>query len=125
MDWVTVIGYLATLCSVTAFTPQAWKIIKTRDTSSISALMYGINVLGFALWLTYGVLKKDWALIITNVLILALSAFILAMILLPHAKKDAIADALDPASSSDEPSVRRARMAGPEADGRDDGHRNL
>ncbi|TIM62423.1 MAG: hypothetical protein E5Y60_27290, partial [Mesorhizobium sp.] len=77
MDWITVTGYLAALCSVTAFTPQAWKIIKTRDTSSISALMYGINVLGFALWLTYGILRNDWALIITNVLILALSAFIL------------------------------------------------
>ncbi|MER8831168.1 SemiSWEET transporter [Mesorhizobium sp. M0938] len=125
MDWVTVVGYLAALCSVTAFTPQAWKIIKTRDTSSISALMYGTNVLGFALWLTYGILKNDWALIITNVLILALSAFILTMTLLPRAKKDAVADALDPASSSTEQSVGRARIADPETGGRNDAHRNL
>ncbi|RWI85459.1 MAG: hypothetical protein E5Y61_00065 [Mesorhizobium sp.] len=113
MDWITVTGYLAALCSVTAFTPQAWKIIKTRDTSSISALMYGINVLGFALWLTYGILRNDWALIITNVLILALSAFILLMTILPRAKKDAVANALDPAPSSTQRSVGPTALVDP------------
>jgi uncharacterized protein with PQ loop repeat len=51
METVTIIGYLAALCSMTSFTPQAWKIIKTRSTSGISALMYAITVLGFAFWL--------------------------------------------------------------------------
>ncbi|MER8401443.1 SemiSWEET transporter [Mesorhizobium sp. M1348] len=125
MDWVTVIGYLAALCSVTAFAPQAWKIIKTRDTSSISTLMYGINVLGFALWLTYGILKNEWALIITNVLILALSAFILVMTLLPRAKKDAVADALDPAAPRAERSVGQARLVDPKTNRSKDARRNL
>ena len=104
MDWATIIGYLATLCSVTSYTPQAWKIIKTRDTSSISAPMYAINVLGFSLWLAFGILRDEWSLIITNVLILALSVFILVMTLLPRAKKNAVADALDPAASGNKPS---------------------
>ncbi|WP_348625771.1 PQ-loop domain-containing transporter [Mesorhizobium sp. LNHC209A00] len=30
METVTIVGYLAALCSITSFTPQAWKIIKTR-----------------------------------------------------------------------------------------------
>lgn len=90
------IGYLAALCSVTAFAPQAWKIVRTRDTGSISAPMYAINLVGYGLWLAFGLLKNEWALIITNVLILALSAFILVMTLLPRTKRNAVADALDP-----------------------------
>ncbi|MER9438939.1 SemiSWEET transporter [Mesorhizobium sp. M0618] len=113
MDWVTVIGYFAALCSMTSFTPQVWKIIKTRDTSSISAPMYGIYVLGLAFWLIFGILKNEWPLIITNGVCLVLSAFILVMTLLPRAKKDAVADVLDPATSSTERSVGRSRLADP------------
>ncbi|MER8430083.1 SemiSWEET family sugar transporter [Mesorhizobium caraganae] len=44
MQTLTLIGYFATVCSKTSFTPQAWKIVKTRDTSGISAPMYAITV---------------------------------------------------------------------------------
>lgn len=96
MDATTIVGYLATLCSMTSFTPQAWKIIKTRETEGISARMYGVTVVGFALWLTFGLLKGEWPIIITNAVCLALAAFILAMRLLPKPRKDAVANALDP-----------------------------
>ncbi|RVD63240.1 SemiSWEET transporter [Mesorhizobium sp. M7A.F.Ca.ET.027.03.2.1] len=96
MDNVTIVGYLAALCSMTSFTPQAWKIIRTRDTGSISAPMYALTVLGFALWLVFGVIKEEWPIIITNGACLLLSAFILLMTVLPRAKKEAVADALDP-----------------------------
>jgi MtN3 and saliva related transmembrane protein len=96
LDLVTIIGYLAALCSTTSFAPQAWRIIKTRDTSAISSRMYMITVTGFALWLAYGLMKGEWPLILTNGICLGLSAFILAMKLLPQRKKEAVADALDP-----------------------------
>jgi MtN3 and saliva related transmembrane protein len=96
MEMVTIVGYLAAICSMTSFTPQAWKIIKTRDTSSISAPMYALTVLGFALWLAFGLLKVEWPIIATNGVCLILSAFILLMTVLPAAKKDAVADAIDP-----------------------------
>ena len=96
LDLVTVIGSLAALCSTTSFAPQAWRIIKTRDTSAISSRMYMITVIGFALWLVYGLMQMQWPLIVTNGICLLLSAFILAMKLLPQRKKDAVADALDP-----------------------------
>jgi len=51
-----VFGWLATLASVVSFTPQAWKIIKTRHTADLSAAMYAVTVTGFALWTVYGVL---------------------------------------------------------------------
>ena len=100
METVTLIGYLAALCSMTSFTPQAWKIIKTRDTSSISGQMYALTVLGFALWLTFGLMKAEWPIIITNGVCLILSAFILLMTVLPRAKKEAVAKAIDPTTGS-------------------------
>jgi len=102
MQAETLVGYLAALCSMVSFTPQAWKIIRTRDTSGISAPMYAITVLGFVFWLAFGLLKAERPIIITNGVCLVLSAFILLMTLLPHARKDAVADALDPTVSGRE-----------------------
>jgi MtN3 and saliva related transmembrane protein len=96
MDPATIVGGLATLASTTSFVPQAWKVIRTRDTAAISARMYIVTVVGFALWLTYGLLLGQWPLIITNGVCLSLSAFILVMRLLPRSKKEAVAEALDP-----------------------------
>jgi MtN3 and saliva related transmembrane protein len=101
METVTVVGYFAAACSTISFTPQAWKIIKTRDTDSISAPMYACTVAGFALWLAFGVMKNEWPIILTNGVCLVLSAFILLMTVIPQAKKDVIAKAIDPAESSD------------------------
>ena len=98
MDIVMLIGSLAALCSTTSFAPQAWKIIKSRDTSSISMGMYSVTVIGFALWLAYGIMRSEWPLIVTNGVCLALSSFILIMKLLPQEKKEATADALDPSA---------------------------
>jgi MtN3 and saliva related transmembrane protein len=106
METVTIVGYLAAICSMTSFTPQAWKIIKTRDTSSISAPMYALTVLGFALWLAFGLLKAEWPIIITNGVCLILSAFILMMTVLPGAKKEAVADAIDPTGRGGDTSPR-------------------
>ena len=96
MDLASIVGGLATLCSTSSFVPQAWKVIRTRDTSSISKRMYVITVVGFSLWFTYGLLLGEWPLIVTNGICLLLSAFILLMKLLPRGKKEAVADALDP-----------------------------
>jgi MtN3 and saliva related transmembrane protein len=98
MTLVTIIGSLAAICSTTSFVPQAWKIIRTRDTSSLSARMYAVTVTGFSLWLAYGIMLGEWPLIVTNAICLALSAFILLMRMLPQRKKEAVADLLDPGS---------------------------
>lgn len=93
---VTAVGYAAACCSTASFAPQAWKIIKSRETKDISAGMYALTVSGFALWTTFGVLGMQWPLIIANFICLVLSAFILMMKLLPQPKKDAVADTIDP-----------------------------
>ncbi|MBV1795639.1 SemiSWEET family sugar transporter [Siccirubricoccus sp. G192] len=96
MDAAAIVGALATLASTTSFVPQAWKIIRTRDTKAISTGMYAVTVLGFSLWLAYGLLLGQWPLIVTNAICLLLSGFILAMKRLPKRKRQAVAEALDP-----------------------------
>ncbi|MFC7475926.1 SemiSWEET family sugar transporter [Dankookia sp. GCM10030260] len=97
-DAATIVGGIATLCSATSFLPQAWKVIKTRDTEAISAGMYAVTVVGFSLWLAYGVLLWQWPLMITNGVCLVLSAFILLMKVLPRPQKEKVAEVLDPAA---------------------------
>jgi MtN3 and saliva related transmembrane protein len=96
MDTATLVGGVATLASATSFLPQAWKVIRTRDTSAISAGMYSVTVVGFSLWLAYGLLLRQWPLILTNGVCLVLSAFILVITLLPRQQKEKVAEALDP-----------------------------
>jgi MtN3 and saliva related transmembrane protein len=98
MDAATLVGGLATLCSTTSFVPQAWKVIRTRNTESISKRMYVVTVTGFSLWLAYGLLLGQWPLIITNGICLVLSGFILLMKILPRHQKEKVAEALDPAA---------------------------
>ncbi len=92
------IGILAAVASTSSFAPQAWKIISTRDVDGLSAKMYALTVVGFLLWLSYGIGKGDWTLIGPNAICLALSVFILAMIMMPQKKRDAVADVIQPSS---------------------------
>lgn len=91
-----VAGWLATSASVTSFVPQAWKIIKTRQTEDISVGMYSLTVFGFTMWAVYGALIGAWPLIATNVVCATLSAFILVMTVLPRRQREEVSDALDP-----------------------------
>jgi MtN3 and saliva related transmembrane protein len=89
---------LAAITSTASFAPQAWKIIKTRETKDISTGMYGLTVAGFALWLAYGMMLGQWPLIATNSICFVLAAFILVMKLLPASGQRAVADTLDPSA---------------------------
>ena len=95
MEVAALVGSLATVASTSSFVPQAWKIIKTRETKGISVSTYGITVGGFALWLGYGILLGRWPLIVTNAVCLLLSTFIFVMKLLSRRARDAVADTLD------------------------------
>ncbi|MBN9452238.1 MAG: SemiSWEET transporter [Bosea sp.] len=98
MNWIAVAGTLAALCSTISFVPQAWRIVRTRDTKAISPLTYSLTVTGFALWTTYGLGLGEWPLIITNSICFVLSAFILIRTLLRRPKKEAVAETIDPAA---------------------------
>lgn len=94
------IGGLAAIISVASFTPQAWKIIKARNAEGLSSFTYALTCVGFALWISYGVLRGDWAIIVPNSICLLLAGFILCLILLPERKTEAVARAVDPAADA-------------------------
>jgi len=96
MTFINILGTAAALCSTISFAPQAWKIIKTRDTRDLSAGMYLLTVSAFVLWAAYGILQHSWPLAASNSLCFVLSAFILLMKLLPQRDKELVADAMSP-----------------------------
>ncbi len=66
METIDIFGFIAALLTTSAFIPQVIKTIREKDTKSLSLTMYVILTAGLLLWLTYGILIKDWALIIAN-----------------------------------------------------------
>jgi len=90
------IGGIAALLSTISFLPQAIKIIRTRDTESISTGMYAVTVIGFVLWTGYGAMLRQWPVIASNGICLVVSSFILTMKLLPRRDKEKVAEALKP-----------------------------
>jgi MtN3 and saliva related transmembrane protein len=95
----TIIGSLAAALSVASFAPQALRIIRTRETKGLSVKTYLLTSLGFALWIVFGILKVEWPIIVPNVLCLIFALFILAMLVMPSAQKERVADALNPDAS--------------------------
>jgi MtN3 and saliva related transmembrane protein len=93
---VLVIGSVAALVSVSAFLPQAWRIVKTRKTDDLSAVMWTLQVIGFIAWLCYGAMLAAWPIVVENAVCVVLAGFILAMKLMPHHLRHAVADRIDP-----------------------------
>ena len=94
MSAVAVVSLFAATLSMVSFVPQAVTIIRSRNTDGISLRMYLIMVAGFITWLLYGVLVRQWAIIVQNIICLGLSAFILTMKLLPQRRKEFVADTI-------------------------------
>lgn len=66
MDFIQIIGFGAAIVTTAANIPQAYKIIKSKSTKDISTVTYSMLGVGFALWITYGVLQQDYPIIIAN-----------------------------------------------------------
>jgi len=84
MDYALAIGYLASACSVTSFVPQVMKVVRSGDTAAISARMYTVTVIGFALWFIFGILRQEWPIILTNSACFFLAGYILYRKLRSH-----------------------------------------
>ena len=94
-----VIGLFAAALTITSFVAQGWKILRTRDVSSLSTPMWLLSTTAFAVWTLYGVLQRELPIIIPNALCFLLAGFILTLKRLPRRKRDAVADALVPQPS--------------------------
>lgn len=74
---IKIIGYIAAIATTISFVPQAVKVIKTKDTKSISLSMYVIFTFGVALWSVYGILLRIPPIIIANFVTLVMAVIIL------------------------------------------------
>jgi len=96
LDASSIVGGIGAIASVASFAPQAWKTIRARNTDGLSAAMYALTCVAFVMWLSFGILKGEWTMIVPNALCLALALFIFTMILLPKTKTAEVAETLDP-----------------------------
>ena len=77
MNWISILGLVAAFCTTIAFLPQAIKIIRTKDTSSISTAMYSLFTVGTLMWLLYGIYSHNLPVVLANAV-----TFIIATIIL-------------------------------------------
>lgn len=85
MDWITVLGLLAGACTSIAVFPQLIKAYKSKSVADVSPGMFVVMIVGFSLWLVYGIIQEDVAIIATNGVSLMLNA-IMAYFLIMYRK---------------------------------------
>ena len=66
--FTTIVGYLAAICMVLGYTPQAIYTIRTRDTDGIAMPTFILMGLGGLFFIIQGVLLGNIPLVITNTL---------------------------------------------------------
>lgn len=87
MDTTRVIGFIAGIFTGISLLPQLIKIVKEKKTEAISIWMLVILMAGLALWTTYGFLKNDLPIIITNAFSMLVNVIIL-ILRLKYGKSD-------------------------------------
>jgi MtN3 and saliva related transmembrane protein len=76
-DNVEVLGLIAGFIGAFAFAPQAFKILRDRDASGVSALTYAMVLSGALLWGAYGVFRGAPSIVLWNAVAAALAAMVL------------------------------------------------
>jgi MtN3 and saliva related transmembrane protein len=79
MTLISFIGVLAAVVSTINQLPQAFKTIRSKDTHSLSLWMYIMVWIATGLWLLYGILLKDFPLILSNSISILPISYILGM----------------------------------------------
>lgn len=77
MDYVTILGFVASALGIISFLPQVIKTWKSKSTKDISLGMYALLCGGTILWTIYGIFINSLPVIVVNIVI-----FILSLILL-------------------------------------------
>ncbi len=73
MTILEILGLSAgTITSIT-FLPQVIRIWKTKSAKDLSLSMLGLLILGVTMWLVYGIMARDIAIIYTNSMVLLMS----------------------------------------------------
>lgn len=79
MEIKVVIGIAAGCLTAIAATPQIFKVLKTKEVEHVSPFMFIILLAGNAMWCWYGILLKDWPIILTNAFSLLMDILMLIL----------------------------------------------
>ena len=77
MAIIDILGLTAGSISGITFLPQVIKTWKTKSGGDISLLTFSFATLSVIMWLVYGIIKEDVAIIYTNSLVLICSLIML------------------------------------------------
>jgi MtN3 and saliva related transmembrane protein len=77
MDWTLAVGLVAGFFTTFSFVPQIMKIWKSKSAEDVSKKMFLAIAFGVSLWLVYGIILKQWPIIIWNSISLVLASTIL------------------------------------------------
>lgn len=87
IGWTEILGLTAGAMTTAAVVPQIWKAWKTKEVEDVSPGMYFVLITGLALWVTYGIIKKDIPIIATNGVAFILNSFMIFLIFHYREKK--------------------------------------
>lgn len=73
---ITIIGYLAAICMVLGYLPQAIYTIRTRDTDGIAMPTFLLMGAGSLFFIIQGIMLSNWPLAITNIITGTCSAIV-------------------------------------------------
>jgi MtN3 and saliva related transmembrane protein len=74
---IELIGYAAAILTTISFLPQVIKVWQTRSARDISLPMYGLFIVGTAMWLSYGVAIHSVPVALANAATLVLAGAVL------------------------------------------------
>ncbi|MFO1379006.1 MAG: SemiSWEET transporter [Chitinivorax sp.] len=77
MNWITLVGMVAGICTTLAFVPQVLQVYRSRSAKDISLGMYAIFLSGVVLWLIYGVMIDAMPIIVANAVTMILAGAVL------------------------------------------------
>lgn len=79
LSTVQLIGTIGAVLTTICWAPQAWRVIRHRNTHAISLLTNATLFMGQICWLIYGLALRDWPLIGSNTISLMFTSVILTM----------------------------------------------
>ncbi len=68
MEGIKIFGFLAGIVTSSGMLPQLIKTWKTKEVKDLSIKMFIVYLIGFGMWITYGVIESDPPIVATNIL---------------------------------------------------------
>ncbi len=68
MEGIQIFGFVSGIVTSSGMIPQLIKTWKTKEVEELSIKMFIIYLIGFLMWITYGIIQKDIPIVATNIL---------------------------------------------------------